>query len=433
MKKAVAAALIAVMMVALAACDNFNRELKPDIEYYLSHTPVDSWGGLAAAVAAVPPGGSTIIAVMRDIAVTAPVTISGGRNITVELYRSTREAVIRRGADFTGAFFDIQSGQLVLGGGEYGTPALDGGAAWNAEHTANSGLSAEAPLVTVAAAGALTVASGAVLRNNVNTNAGDSFGGGIYVSGGAFTMNGGTITGNNGDNGGGVQVAGGSFTMYGGNIAGNITGDGGIGGGVFLSFSSFIMHNGNIADNDGTRGGGIYVAGGSFTMDGGNIRGNTAAGSGNRGGGVCLSQCSFTMDGGNISDNAGDWGGGAYVDNGCSFTMTDGEIGGNTATGGTNGGGVFVSNGNNAVFSKSGGTIYGDSNGDSDTTHTPGSTENTATGGSGHAVYLGGGAKKRNDDADPSVTLYARYVSPTGWTYVDLEAGGLGDTELHWQ
>jgi hypothetical protein len=57
-----------------------------------------------------------------------------------------------------------------------------------------------------------------------------------------------------------------------------------------------------------------------------------------------------------------------------------------------------VSSGN---FTKSGGTIYGDS----DAVHTPDSTENTAGSGTGHAVYDFVSDKKRNSTAGPGVTL----------------------------
>ena len=73
-------------------------------------------------------------------------------------------------------------------------------------------------------------------------------GGGVWVSGGSFTMTGGTITGNKaGDDGGGVCVSdGGSFTMTGGTITGNEAEFGG-GVAVFLS-SSFTMTGGTVSD-----------------------------------------------------------------------------------------------------------------------------------------------------------------------------------------
>ncbi|GHV94747.1 hypothetical protein AGMMS50293_10670 [Spirochaetia bacterium] len=77
------------------------------------------------------------------------------------------------------------------------------------------------------------------------------------------------------------------------------------------------------------------------------------------------------------------------------------------------------------TFTKKGGTIYGDT----DTTHTADSTENTATSGNGHAVCLSDG-KKRNSDADIGVNLYA---SSGGWTYDDTSPDGVGDTLGNWE
>jgi hypothetical protein len=88
------------------------------------------------------------------------------------------------------------------------------------------------------------------------------------------------------------------------------------------------------------------------------------------------------------------------------------KISGNTATYSSYsyGGGVYVASG---TFTKqSGGIIYGDTN----TTHTAGSTENTATNGNGHAVYVYSGSKKRNSTTGESVTLdSAKYGTAGGW------------------
>jgi hypothetical protein len=85
--------------------------------------------------------------------------------------------------------------------------------------------------------------------------------------------------------------------------------------------------------------------------------------------------------------------------------------------------------GETATFTKKGGTIYGDT----DTTHTPGSTENTAANGNGHAVLLDGGDKRRNADAGEGVTLYARSGDGSAWTYTDPASGGVGDTTANWE
>ncbi|GHV17125.1 hypothetical protein FACS189493_4190 [Spirochaetia bacterium] len=97
-------------------------------------------------------------------------------------------------------------------------------------------------------------------------------------------------------------------------------------------------------------------------------------------------------------------------------------ISGNTASE-MSGGGVSVND--NATFTKKGGTIYGDT----DTTHTPGSTENTAL--NGHAVQLNGG-KRRNADAGPDIKLYAKHDGSV-WTYNDTSSGGVGDTTANWE
>jgi hypothetical protein len=139
------------------------------------------------------------------------------------------------------------------------------------------------------------------------------------------------------------------------------------------SHVNFVMKNGTISGNTtATTGGGVYVTRGPFTMEGGTISGNTAATSG---GGVYVSGGSSSAVGG-------------------TFTMEGGTVSGNTAA--TSGGGVYVGYYNATyygTFTKTGGTIYGDT--PMNTTHTPGSTENTVTstatatlGKNGHAVMF---------------------------------------------
>jgi hypothetical protein len=306
--------------------------------------------------------------------------------------------------------------------------------------------------------GVFTMSGGTIGGNSASINSG----GGVYVDGnGVFTMRGGTISGNTAAyNGGGVAVGGtGNFSMLGGTISGNhATGNSSsTGGGVYFSAGgTFIMSGGTIIGNDasGTGGGGVRVASGSFTMSGGTIDGNHATGG--SGGGVFFSSASpatFTMSGGTISGNdASNYGGGVSVDSGSSFTMSgsaiisgntatgsgggvvsggsfimnSGTISGNTTYGSGGGGGVYVITGsstftmsggtisgnhtthvissgggvyvNSGSFSKTAGTIYGDT----DAAHTPNSTENTATSGNtqGHAVYYSNGGNQYYRDTD---------------------------------
>ena len=159
----------------------------------------------------------------------------------------------------------------------------------------------------------------------------------VYVDGGTFRMeDGSVITGNKGYNGGGVESYG-TFIMNGGRITGN---EGSYGGGVY-NRGDFTMNGGTISGNKGS---GVYISWGSFTMTGGAI-------SDNEGDGVRMLMYTneFTMKGGTISGNSGS---GVIVGGGGSFTMQGGTISGNA------GRGVDVPTGNNR-FIKTGGTIYG--------------------------------------------------------------------------
>lgn len=112
--------------------------------------------------------------------------------------------------------------------------------------------------------GSLTVydciGDGEITGGNVN----NSIGGGVYVAGRAsFTMNGGSITGN--------QAADGYSNANGGGVA---VEDGAV----------FIMNGGEISGNTAQNGGGVFVGGyasletpgGTFNMNGGEISGNFA-------------------------------------------------------------------------------------------------------------------------------------------------------------
>jgi hypothetical protein len=160
------------------------------------------------------------------------------------------------------------------------------------------------------------------------------------------------------------------------------------GGGVGLSDSMFTISGGTISGNSGSSfGGGVSVESSSaFTMSGGIISENYAS---VYGGGVGLVDSTFAMSGGTISGNyRPSKGGGVYVDMNSTFTMNGGTISGNSAS--LDGGGVYVQYG---AFTKTGGTVYGDSPAPTTTPQTSGPNANTATSaynvyhGSGHAVF----------------------------------------------
>jgi len=212
-------------------------------------------------------------------------------------------------------------------------------------------------------------------------------GGGVSVKDGTFTMNGGTIFGN-GDNSSydaAIYVSNGTFTMSGGGISGNNS------GGVYVE-GTFTMSNGTISGNMGDG-----VSAGTFTMNGGEISGNRGDGvsartfimnngtiSSNAGIGVSTSG-TFTMSNGTISNNAGR---GVYVGSytdlyrrttSGTFTMRDGTIFGNN-------GGVWVHN--QGTFTKIGGTIYGYSANDPNSNVVK-DKSGTIQNYQGHAVWAG--------------------------------------------
>ena len=293
--------------------------------------------------------------------------------------------------------------------------------------------------------GMLIMNDGATITGNTSSD----HGGGVFV-GGTFTMSGGEISGNTAAGAGGGVAVYGTFTMSGGTISGNTCYY--AGGGVWVSgFGTFTMNGGTISGNTApnSAGGGVFADSGTFIMNGGKITGNTSAYtggvmvgtnggtftmtdgeiSGNTGNGVYVSTV-FTMSGGEISGNTG---GGVYLggrydnDNkwySGTFTMSGGEISGNTAdsywsSGGSVGGGVYVDWG---TFSKTGGTIYGYTAGDSKSNVVKDESGNIVND-RGHAVYAHDGGeviKRRETTAGPGVDLSFDYNdgSPTwsgGW------------------
>jgi hypothetical protein len=138
--------------------------------------------------------------------------------------------------------------------------------------------------------GAFIMKSGKITGNTCSRNENWAGGGGVYIEGGRFTMESGTISGNvvkanRWSRGGGVCIQGGTFIMKGGWISGNTatvpdTGDNGGGGGVFGNKgSTFIMEGGTISGNkltgssEGDSGGVRVEKNAVFTLKGGTIYG----------------------------------------------------------------------------------------------------------------------------------------------------------------
>ncbi len=108
------------------------------------------------------------------------------------------------------------------------------------------------------------------------------------------------------------------------------------GSGIYVNGGTFNMESGTISDNITTdSGGGVYVEAGTFNMTGGTISGNTAYGNG---GGISsdvsldTKTTSITIsDNAMITDNKAAVGGGVLVGSNCTFTMTGGTITKNSA------------------------------------------------------------------------------------------------------
>jgi hypothetical protein len=224
-----------------------------------------------------------------------------------------------------------------------------------------------APLFKVQNGGSLHMNVGTIITKNKNDN---GVGGVLVESDGTVIMSNNTeISDMCGTWGGGVLVSGGQFTMNGGEIRNNKTTITTTvnGGGVHMNSGNFNLNGGKIESNESSNdGGGVFISGGLFAVStsGGSIKNNTAK----RGGGgvyVINSDAFFTMQGGIISDNeAGENGGGVCVHGGGNFDMNyQATIYGNRAS---VGGGVLVNgnfimaNGkiNNNTADNAGGGVY---------------------------------------------------------------------------
>lgn len=253
----------------------------------------------------------------------------------------------------------------------------------------------------------------------------DGVGGGVYVEGGSFIMNGGTIercTGMGG--GGGVYLTNGaSFTMNGGTIKScTAQNNNASGGGVYVNSGCTFMMEGGAIDSciSMNAGGGVYAAG-TFIMSGGEIRGcYTDDGNSGDGGGVYVAPSgTFKMSGGSIENCQAKGaffdgkGGGVYV--GGTFNMTGGKIKNCTAYG--SGAGVYVADRATATLI------------------TANITGNTKTGGKEDNITAPGGYKEYEppvDPVDPDYPLISILpalakdlpfmdVTSTDWFYSDVK------------
>lgn len=251
----------------------------------------------------------------------------------------------------------------------------------------------------------LVMNDGSAIRNN--DCHGHEYGGGVFITKGTFTMNGGSVSGNRANRGGGVAIIAGTFTMNGGTVDGNATyqtgPQPGYGGGIYIAdyegfsgapatYSSgpatFTMKGGFIQNNNAQSvGGGILTFpqdGHKVTLNisGGTIENNTTA---SNGGGICMyyRDTVLNMTGGKVLNNTAKYyGGGLYQYNAIDITVNGGEIRNNTAA--SSGGGAYLEYGSRLM-------LYGGE-----------FTQNTANFGGGVDIqknslfYMNGGTVKEN-------------------------------------
>ncbi len=273
----------------------------------------------------------TITASADDPSMGSEVLVSSGKDITLTSINPGSPRTITQTQD--GRHLYVNGGKLTLK-----NITLEGeGLTTTSTMTMNGG-------VRVSNSGSLTMEAGATITKCWG-NA--SNGGGLHLTGGTFTMNGGAITLNQtAGSGGGIvaanQVA---ITMTGGLITNNEAVNG---GGISLTQNTqTTMNGGLIANNKAVNGGGIHLANAAeITMSGeATIDHNTAT---TNGGGLYIivngTAPPVTMNGGSITNNtaANGVGGGVYVFTTSQFNMSGGSIAGNTAK--TNGGGIFTAN-----------------------------------------------------------------------------------------
>jgi hypothetical protein len=225
----------------------------------------------------------------------------------------TRFAAIR--PSYGGGVYRTKYGKFTMTGGEIS----DCGAVSGAGVAVTNGGNYNVEVMTM---------TGGKIYDNIST--GSDGGSGIFIGIGKMTMSGGEIYGNQSNgSGGGIQGSNAKIIMTDGKIYRNITQQ--YGGGVAIipllggeSGGSFTMSGGEIYDNTGQEGGGVGVRG-TVTMSGGKIYGNSAKTY--DGGGASIVGGTFTMSGGEIYGNSTvTMGGGVSLDKNSTGTMYGGTI-----------------------------------------------------------------------------------------------------------
>ena len=204
---------------------------------------------------------------MSDSKNAGPLVIASGKNITIDLNGHTLDA---KKSDGTYEYAFLVNGSLTI---------MDSSENGDGRITGASGTAVMLRSGTEEAPASFTMDGGTIADN----------GGGIDVrsGNGIITLNKGKITGCK--NSEAIYInSGSSFTMNGGSITGNDTTA--AKAPVFIYNGSFTMNGGSITENVGEDVGGVYLEHGRFTMNGGAITGNASKDSLPSAGGVFVGQ-----------------------------------------------------------------------------------------------------------------------------------------------
>ncbi|HEY4359216.1 MAG TPA: MBG domain-containing protein [Acidobacteriaceae bacterium] len=165
-----------------------------------------------------------------------------------------------------GALSLINAGPLTINGPTSGTGstlanllAIDGGATTQIFQSSGTGA---------------TVLNNLIVRNG---KAG-ALGGGILISGGTFTLNGSTVSGNSAVEAAGMFVSGGTVTVNNSTLSGN-TSTGGGGGAIGISNTggSTTLNQVTLTGNTASGGAGVTVFQGAVTLNNSTVAGNSAS------------------------------------------------------------------------------------------------------------------------------------------------------------
>lgn len=223
---------------------------------------------------------------------TGKITGSGYGSCTRAVYVTSGSTFTLWRGNLTG-LYDIQSLS------SYGTPP-NGGAVW--------------------LKGGKFVMNGGTISKSRSTGGN---GGAVYMYGATFIMNGGSISAEAPQGRGGAVCAySGRFEMNGGTITGKVPetakyynsarGYSGYGGAVYAEYTTININGGTITGSSAAEGGGIYAKKATLTIGKANITDNIAA---KGGGGIHAYECALTIDGATITGNNGgdSLGGGIYI------------------------------------------------------------------------------------------------------------------------